>query len=64
MAHTCIVGEDLSEDSDGSIIRHITNKGKGWKTPNDGALVKSKCNIIRHITNKGKGWKTPMTGVW
>lgn len=33
-------GEDLSLKNDGSIIRHITTKGKGWKNPNEGALVK------------------------
>ncbi|KAK3101889.1 hypothetical protein FSP39_007078 [Pinctada imbricata] len=33
-------GEDISEEEDGSIIRHITTKGKGYKNPNDNALVK------------------------
>lgn len=33
-------GEDLSLKNDGSIIRHITTKGRGWKNPNEGAQVK------------------------
>lgn len=40
-----ILGEDLSLKNDGSIIRHITTKGKGWKNPNEGALVKGKYQI-------------------
>ncbi|XP_048727862.2 peptidyl-prolyl cis-trans isomerase FKBP4-like isoform X2 [Ostrea edulis] len=33
-------GEDLSMKNDESIIRHITTKGRGWKNPNEGAMVK------------------------
>lgn len=33
-------GEDISEKKDGSIIRHLVQKGEGYQNPNDGATVK------------------------
>ncbi|KAM7396647.1 hypothetical protein PAMP_019673 [Pampus punctatissimus] len=32
-------GEDLSENEDGGIIRHIITKGQGYSKPNEGAAV-------------------------
>jgi len=40
-----MIGEDLSEESNGGILRSIQVEGTGYITPNDGSLVKGKNSV-------------------
>jgi len=40
------IGEDVSEDKDGGILKSQIKKGEGYATPKEGASCESKKNIM------------------
>lgn len=47
--YVTFAGDDITESKDGGIIKHEVKKGEGFNTPNDGAMVNSKCKLDQNF---------------
>jgi len=57
------VGEDLSQKNDLGIIRYQIQKGEGYASPNDGAMVEGTSRLIKpFILFFSPGATTPIWG--